>query len=333
MRLLLSCLSCVIISFLLLPDIIAAQNLTLYSGRSKALVEPVVDRFEEQTGINVQVRYGSSTQLSLALMEEGSRTPADLFWAQDAGALGAVHAEGILEELPNDLLAKVPEQFRSKYGTWVGTSGRARVIAFSTSRTEKNELPGGIQELTDEKWAGRVGWAPANASFQAFLTAFRASEGEDTARQWLEAMKDNRAQNYTNNNALIQAISAGEIDLAITNHYYLFRYLDSNPDYPVDQTYFDEGDPGNFINVAGIGVISDSRNKEAAVEFTSFLLQESSQNYFIDEIFEYPVINGLEFNPDETTIEDIRENTLRLDLDELEDLDATLTLLREVGLL
>lgn len=323
----------IIFLFLTLPEQITAQSLTIYSGRSKALVEPIVDRFEEETGINAQIRYGSSTQLAVALMEEGNRSPADVFWAQDAGALGAVYKEGLLEELPGEILELVPDQFQSSSGTWVATSGRARVLAYSIPRVDENELPSSVFSLTDSEWQDRVGWAPENASFQAFLTALRTTEGEDTARQWLQQMKDNGAKSYSNNNALIQAISAGEIDLAITNHYYLFRYLDNNPDYPVNQTFFDEGDPGNLINVAGVGITQNSRNNDAAEQFASFLLTEDSQNWFVKQTFEYPVIEGIETSPDNASLEDIEGINPRINLDELEDLDATLKLLREVGLL
>ncbi len=325
----------IIIIYFALPDQMTStsESLTIYSGRSKALVEPVVDRFEEDTGINVEIRYGSSTQLAVALMEEGNRSPADVFWAQDAGALGAVYKEGLLKELPEDILELVPEQFQSGSGTWVATSGRARVLAFSTSRVDQDELPSSVFSLTDSEWENRVGWAPSNASFQAFLTALRSTDGEDTARQWLQQMKDNGAKTYTNNNALIQAISAGEIDVAITNHYYLYRYLDSDPDYPVDQTFFEEGDPGNLINVAGVGITQNSGDNEAARKFASFLLTEESQNWFVEETFEYPVIEGLAASPDNASLEDIEGVNPRVNLDELEDLDATLKLLREVGLL
>ena len=323
----------IICCFLLLTHCAPDDSLTVYSGRSKALVEDLVKDFENESGINVNIRYGSSTQLSMALMEEGDQTPADLFWAQDAGALGALHRADMFEQLPEELLNLVPEEFQSRHGNWLATSGRARVLAYSTARVDENELPESVFDLTDEQWQGRVGWAPSNASFQAFLTGMRASEGEENTRQWLMDMDSNNAQIYSNNNALIQAISAGEIDLAITNHYYLFRYLESDEDFPVDQTFFREGDPGNLINVAGIGLLKQSQKKEKAREFITFLLKEHAQNWFATENFEYPVIKGLELTPDATSLDDIRRLNPEINLNDLEDLEATLQLLREVGLL
>lgn len=320
-------------SLVLLSGCGSDDSLTIYSGRSKALVEDVVKQFENETDIKVNVRYGSSTQLSMALMEEGARTPADLFWAQDAGALGAIQRAGMLTRLPDEMFEKVPPEFRSSEGNWIATSGRARVLAYSKPRVDENRLPSSIFELTDDEWAGRVGWAPGNASFQAFLTAMRITEGEERTREWVEAMKTNNTGSYTNNNALIQAISAGEIDLALTNHYYLFRYLDTNKDYPVAQTFFRDGDPGNLINIAGIGILENSQNQQAALKFASFLLREETQNWFVDETFEYPVVNGVDRMPGEVNIENVRLVNPELNLNDLEDLNTTLQMLREVGLL
>ena len=323
----------IISSLVLLSGCGSDNSLTIYSGRSKALVDDVVKQFENETDIKVNVRYGSSTQLSMALMEEGVRSPADLFWAQDAGALGAIQREGMLTRLPDELLEKVPLEFRSSEGKWVATSGRARVLAYSKSRVDENRLPSSIFELTDGEWAGRIGWAPGNASFQTFLTAMRVAEGEERTREWVEAMKANNTSSYSNNNALIQAISAGEIDFAITNHYYLLRYLDTNENYPVAQTFFRDGDPGNLINIAGMGILENSQNQEAALEFASFLLREDIQNRFVDETFEYPVVHEVDRVPGEVNLENVRQVNPQLDLNDLEDINATLRMLREVGLL
>ncbi len=331
-----SLFSLVVLTFLLLTTQITevfAQSLTIYSGRSKALVDPIVNDFQRQTGIRVNVRYGGSTQLAVALLEEGRRSPADLFWAQDAGALGAVTQGEMLQELPESILELVPEQFRSENKTWVATSGRARVLAYSTVRSSEDEIPSNINGLTDPKFRNRVGWAPSNASFQAFLTGFRLLHGDDATRDWLRAMRENDAQNYVNNNALIQAIAAGEIDFALTNHYYLFRYTESNPNYPVAQTFFENGDPGNLNNVSGAGILKTSRNAEAAQQFISFMLEQHAQRFFTENIFEYPATEVEGELPGGVTFQEMLEISPQVDLDALADLEQTIRLLREVGLL
>ncbi|MBP3191237.1 iron ABC transporter substrate-binding protein [Natronogracilivirga saccharolytica] len=322
-----------LILLLLIPAHLTAQSLTIYSGRSKALVEPLIEKFEEESGIRANVRYGSSTQLAVAMLEEGRRTPADVFWAQDAGALGAVHRGDMLEQLPSSLLEMVPGQFHNTDGTWIATSGRARVMAFSKTRVDSSDLPESVFGLTDGKWKGRVGWAPSNGSFQSFLTSMRILEGDDATLEWLRAMKDNDAESYINNSALLQAVSAGEIDVALTNHYYLYRFRENNPDFPVDQTFFEAGDPGNLVNVAGIGMLKNARNEESARAFIQFLLEKENQQWVTDEVFEYPVHDEVTVAAGRMPLSDIRELSPTLDLDKLSELDQTLNLLRRAGLL
>ncbi len=328
--------TCNIIYLILLlsfPVGLAAQTLTIYSGRSKVLVEPLIQKFEQEHGIRVNVRYGSSTQLAVALLEEGSRTPADVFWAQDAGALGAVHREGMFQKLPNELTSILPGRLHNSGETWVATSGRARVIAYSIPRVDTTALPETIFELTDTKWRNRVGWAPSNGSFQSFLTSMRQLKGNDTTLQWLLDMKDNGAQSYINNSALLQAIAAGEIDIALTNHYYLYRFQETNSLFPVNQTYFRSGDPGNMVNVAGIGILNNARNREAALAFIGFLLEKENQQWVTDEVYEYPVRTDITMVPGRTPLLDIQELSPPLDLDDLSNLDQTLNMLRRSGLL
>jgi len=315
-----------------LPDA-AAQSLTIYSGRSKALVEPLIRKFEQEHGIRMNVRYGGSTQLAVALLEEGRRTPADVFWAQDAGALGAVHRNAMFETLPRELLSQLPEQLHNSEGTWIATSGRARVMAYSTSRVDTALLPGSIFGLTDSQWSGRVGWAPSNGSFQSLLTAMRLQKGDDVILQWLRDMRGNNAQSYINNSAMLQALAAGEIDIALTNHYYLFRFRETDPGFPVEQTFFAHGDAGNLVNVAGIGMLKTAGNKDEALAFMKFLLEEENQQWVTQEVYEYPVLEGMSTQAVDTPFRDIQELSPDLDLDDLSDLNRTLDLLRRAGLL
>ncbi|MDI6401748.1 iron ABC transporter substrate-binding protein [Balneolaceae bacterium ANBcel3] len=321
-----------LLTLLMIVDV-QSQSLTVYSGRSKALVEPLIEEFEQETGIRMNVRYGSSTQLAVALMEEGRRTPADVFWAQDAGALGAVHQAGLLQPLPPSSVADIPSEYRNAAGTWVATSGRARVLAYSSHRVDKERLPESVYDLVQPEWAGRVGWAPANGSFQSFLTSMRLLDGNEKTLEWLENMKNNNARSYINNSALLQAISAGEIDLALTNHYYLYRFKENNPDYPVAQIFFKAGDPGNLINVAGLGILASSQKTTEAEAFIHFLLKPENQQWVADEIFEYPVHPDIRTWSSGRELEHIQDLAPSVDLDDLSSLEQTLTLLRRAGLL
>ena len=241
---------------LLVPTAVVAQDadepLTVYSGRSESLVGPVIESFTEAAGIEVRVKYADTAELAAILLEEGDRSPADIYFAQDAGALGAVADAGLLAPLPDDLLDLVPAVFSDVDGQWAGVSGRARTAAYTT--TEDLELPDSILGFTDPMWSGRIGWAPANGSFQAFVTALRVIEGEDAARAWLEGILANDPVAYPKNTAAVEGVAAGEVDVAFVNHYYLLQLMAENgDDYPVAQQFFGGGDPGSLVNVAGVG--------------------------------------------------------------------------------
>jgi iron(III) transport system substrate-binding protein len=311
---------------------VQAEALVLYSGRSKSLVEPIVERFMQETGIQVRVKYGKTAQLSVALLEEGEKSPADVFWSQDAGALGAMVSGGMFLPIDEQALSLVPKAYRGGGGHWVATSGRARVLAYSSVRVSGDHLPGSVFDLTDSKYHGKVGWAPSNASFQAFVTAMRKTHGQEAARAWLLGMIENEAQVYPKNTAIIQGIAAGEVDYGLPNHYYLLRFKTADKDYPVEQSSFEAGDIGNLVNVAGVGVLKTSSHREAAQKFVAYLLSSKAQQYFTSETFEYPVVADVIASPRLQPLESLREGSPAVDLDTLEDLKGTLELLAEVGL-
>lgn len=331
-----SILSSYFVIFVLLFTLIYsthAETLTLYSGRSKTLVEPIIQQFEKETGIEVKVSYANTTQLAAKLRTEGDKSPASLFWAQDAGALGAVSKNGLFAKLPESILSKVPETFRHTDGLWLATSGRARVLAYSPERVSADALPDSIFDLTQPKWKGKVGWAPLNASFQAFVTAMRAQVGEERTEQWLRDMKANGAKAYQKNTPIIEALAAGEIDLGLPNHYYLFRFKKRDSKYPVEQSFFKANDPGNLVNVAGIGLLKSSENQETALKFIEYLLSAKAQQYFVSEVFEYPVTEGVIPNANLLPLAELLKIVPTFNLNEMDDLEGTLKLLRRVDIM
>jgi len=304
----------------------------VYSGRSEELVGPIIERFEEESGIEVQVRYGDTAELASTISEEGENSPADVFFSQDAGALGAVSDRGLLRELPENVLNRVEERFKDPNGRWVGTSGRARVVAYNTEALSDEDLPDSILDFTDPEWEGRIGWAPTNGSFQAFVTALRLIEGEDTAREWLEGIQANEPRRYENNLAIVEGVASGEIDVGFVNHYYLFQLRKERGEgVEARNHYFQNGDPGALVNAAGIGILNTTDNPAEAEEFLNFMLSEEAQRYFADETFEYPLIEGVPINEELIPLSEIE--TPNIDLSNLDDLEGTLDLLRETGVL
>jgi iron(III) transport system substrate-binding protein len=307
-------------------------SLVVYSGRNEELVGPIIERFEEESRIDVEVRYGDTAELAATILEEDANSPADVFLSQDAGALGAVADRGLLSTLSGDVLERVEERFRDPEGRWVGVSGRARVVAYNTEALGAEDLPNSILEFTDPEWEGRLGWAPTNGSFQAFVTALRLIEGEEVAREWLEGIQANDPQVYENNIATLQGVASGEIEAGFVNHYYLFqRQEEEGGDVPVNNYYFRNGDPGALVNVAGVGILGTSDNAPAAGEFLDFLLSEEAQQYFANETFEYPLVEGVPINEELVPLSEIE--TPNIDLSNLDDLEGTLELLRETGVL
>lgn len=310
--------------------------LVVYSGRGEVLVGPIIEEFSKATGIKAQVRYGGTSQLAATILEEGRNSPADVFWAQDAGALGAVAKKGGFVKLPDSLLGKVDQRFRSPKGEWVGVTARARVVSYNTTKLSERDLPDSVFGFTEPKWRGRVGWAPTNGSFQAFVTALRKVEGEQRARAWLEGMKANQAKAYPNNNAALLAVASGEVDAALINHYYLYTQLkEKGPAFPVRNYYPRSGDAGALVNAAGVGILGTSKRQDAAVRFVEFLLSARAQEFFAgdapSDAYEYPVVPGIKIHPELVPLNQVKAPSF--DLSDLDDLDGTLKLLRDVGII
>jgi len=314
------------------PSASAAGILTVYSGRSEDLVSGVIEDFEQASGIDVQVRYGDSAELAATILEEGEASPADVFLSQDAGALGALAEAGRLGQIEPTLMERVAPEYRSEKGEWVGVTGRARVLAFDPRVVAESDLPASVTALTDPRWKDRIGWAPTNASFQAFVTAFRRLEGEDVARAWLEDMMANGVRAYESNGPIVLAIDAGEIEAGLVNHYYVLEEeAEVGRDLDVSTHFFSGGDPGSLVNVAGVAVLQGAENRAAADRFVDYLLSQDAQTFFATQTFEYPLISGV--SADERLVPLAEIDAPAIDLSALADLEATLTLLRDVGIL
>ncbi|WP_084959995.1 iron ABC transporter substrate-binding protein [Thermoactinospora rubra] len=300
--------------------------LVIYSGRNQNLVGPLLDKLKAATRLDVQVRYGDSAELAAQILEEGDRTRADLFFSQDAGALGALSKHGMLTPLPQNLLERVPDKYRGK--DWVGLSGRSRVIVYDPRTVAAP--PKSVLELTDPKWRGKVGWAPTNASFQAFVTAMRVLKGEDATRQWLQAMKDNGTQTYPNNIAILNAVDDGKLQLGLINHYYWYEKVAEKGQIPSRLAYLPAGDPGALVNVAGIGQLKTTKHAQAAQRAIDYLLGPEAQQYFAQQTKEYPLVAGVEPDPGLPKLDTL--NGPAIDLAKLDSLEETLKMLQDVGL-
>ena len=307
-----------------------AGSLTVYSGRSETLVGPLIDRFKEDTGIDVSVKYAGTPQLAATLLEEGDNTPADVFFAQDPGGLGAV--AGMLSTLEEDVLTKVPQWAVSSDGVWVGISGRARTVVYNTDTLTPDDLPDDLKGFTDPKWKGRLGWAPTNASFQTMVTAMRSMWGDQRTVQWLENIQANDPKVYPKNTSIVSAAASGEIDVGLVNHYYLHRFLAEQGDsFSARNYHTPAGGPGAIVMVSGVGILEESDNKDNAQQFIDYLLSDISQKYFVEETYEYPLASGIPVAERVSPLSEI--NNPDLSSSALSDLEGTQALLREAGII
>ena len=309
--------------------------LVVYSGRNEELVQPLIDAFTEESGIEVEVRYDGSAALASTLLEEGDATPAEVFFSQDAGALGALENAGLFEPIDDEQYARVDPRYSSVDGFWVGTSGRARVLVYNPELVPEAELPDSVLDLTDPAYAGRVAFAPGNASWQAFVTGLRVTEGEDGARAFLEAFAANDPIEFEGNSPIVEAVNKGEVELGLVNHYYLYEKAAAAAGgleaYTARNHAFAPDDPGNLINTAGVGVI-EGKGDARTDAFVEFLLGEQAQTAFAEQTYEYPVVEGITATVEGAPPLDQVDGP-DVDLSDLDTLEQTQTLLREVGLL
>jgi iron(III) transport system substrate-binding protein len=307
-------------------------RLVVYSGRSESLVGPIIAQFAEATNVQVEVKYGSTSEIAATLLEEGANSPADVFFAQDPGGLGAVAQAGLFAPLPESVLANVPAEYRSPEGLWVGISARARVVVYNTDALTPEDLPADLWDFTDPRWKDKLGWAPTNGSLHAMVTAMRVAWGEARTREWLEGIQANNPKTFEGNAPVVQAVGAGEIEVGFVNHYYLYRFLQEEGEGFKARNYFlPGGGPGSLVMVAGAGRLARGQNEANAVRFLEFMLSTVAQQYFAGQTYEYPLVEGVNTPRGLAPLAEL--NRLEIDMAHLADLAGTTQLLRDVGVL
>jgi len=313
-----------------------AGSLVVYSGRSESLVDPLIKEFAEATGIDVQVRYGNTAEVAATLLEEGQNSPADIFYAQDPGGLGAVQNAGLLVELPQELLDRVPARFKSPTGDWIGISGRARVVVYNTEviTDPETQLPEDLWGFTEPEWRGRLGWAPTNGSFQAMVTAMRSVWGDDKTAEWLQGIQNNEPIVYESNTPIVAATAAGEVDAGFVNHYYLYRFIAEEGEAFEARNYFlPAGGPGSLIMVSGAGILRTAPNADNALRFLEYLLAVDGQQYFASETYEYPIVEGVQTSPLLPPLAELDARAVDIDPAQMADLQGTVELLSALDIL
>ena len=306
-------------------------RIVVYSARSKKLVDPLIEKFEASSGVKVDVRYGDATNLVTKLRTEGAQTDADVFFAQDLGNLGVLRDSKLLKPLPAALVNQTLEGFREESMTWVATSGRVRVLVYNPDKVKPEDLPDGLKGLSDEKWKGRLGWAPRNGSFQVHISGLRAIWGEESTEAWLTGMQANEPAEYPKNSPQVNACDKGEIDVGWVNHYYLHSLLKANPALKAANYHFRaEGDAGNLMMLSGAAVLASSKKAQGAEKFVAWLVSEEAQGHFAQELFEYPTREGVKTHKEVPALDTLK--LAKVDQSALTDLGPTLKLLQKLKL-
>lgn len=307
-------------------------DLIIYSGRREPLFEPVVKAFEDATGIEVSVKYGSTTELGNALIEEQNNARADIFVGTDAATAETLRGRGVFAPFDDPVLDSIDPAFHAEDGSWVGVSGRARVIMYNTDKVAEGDVPSSVFDLTDPKWKGEVAIpSTANSSFTAWVSSLRKLRGDDATREFLQALKDNDLNVLNEHTDVRNAVGAGEFSIGLVNHYYY--QLEKQEGSPVGVVYPDQGadDIGVLVNVAAASIVDGAPHEENARAFMRFLLGEEAQRIFAESNFEYPLVEGVA-----ETLADVKRGTFKESDVGLQELGAmnesTLDLLEEIAL-
>jgi iron(III) transport system substrate-binding protein len=291
---------------------LAGQTITVYNAQHEELTKSWIDAFTKSTGIKVQVRNGDDTEMSQQLIQEGDRSPADVFLTENSPAMSAVEKAGLFTSPGEEALKNVPAEYRPSSGKWVGIAARSTVFAYNTAKLTEAQLPKSLMDLADPSWKGRWAASPSGADFQAIVSALVQLKGADSAEAWLQAMKTNSVA-YKGNSTAMKAVNAGEVDGAVIYHYYWFGDQASTGENSknVQLHYFKNQDPGAFVSISGGGVLKSSKHEVAAQKFLAFVTGAEGQKILqTGTSFEYPVGSGVAANPKLVPLEDLQAPTI-----------------------
>jgi iron(III) transport system substrate-binding protein len=271
-----------------------AAVLTVYS-RDRNLAEPLFKQFERQTGITIRARWGDPIDLAEAIISDGDKSPADVYYGPLSDALGALSAAGRLTRLSDQQLNQVPAQYRSPDGTWVGTAGRAHTVFYNTDKLRAEQLPDSILGFTDPAWRGRIAWDPTSRSLRDVVTELRQLKGADAARTWLEGIQANEPAVIQGAMPVIDAVAAGRIaDVGFGSHSYLYSMQAGGKVRNVAARFYRGGEhPGGLLNVAGVGIVKTTRKQAEASRLVDFLLSQPAQQYMATETYEIPLVKNI----------------------------------------
>ncbi len=306
----------------------AGTTITLYSGQHEQTTALLVAGFEKQTGIKVKVRSDGEDVLGNQILQEGSSSPADVFYAENTPVLEDLQEKGLLTPLSASTLASVPAKYSSPQGDWVGISARVSVLEYNTSLIKPSELPSSILELAQPRWKGKIGFAPSETDFQPLVAAISKLDGIPAAEKWLQGIQAN-GKVYPDNETVVSQVNNGESAVGLINHYYWYRLRDEVGQSGVHSAlqYYAARDPGYLLNVSGAAVLKSSSQQAAAQQFVAFLVSKAGQEILAhSHSYEYPLGSSVltaqplkpfdQLQPGPVTIADLGNGSAALELEQ-----------------
>jgi iron(III) transport system substrate-binding protein len=272
-------------------------SLTIYSGQHPETVAALVSAFEKQTGIKVSVRSDDEGVLVSQIIQEGSRSPADVFMTENSPPLEALAERGLLAKVNASTIAKTSAKYSSPVKQWAAISARVSTMVYNTDKLKPAQLPNSVLDLAKPAWKGRLSLSPGETDFQPIVTAVAARYGKAAAVKWLDGVKANSSGRiYPDNEALVAQVNSGQAELGVINHYYWYRLRDELGASKMHSAehFFANGDPGYVIDISGAGILRSSSHQAEAQKFLAFLVSKSAQQIIAhDESFEYPLGSGV----------------------------------------
>jgi iron(III) transport system substrate-binding protein len=309
----------------------AQQTITLYNGQHAKTTNALVDAFHKATGISVEIRKGSSSQLANQIIEEGARSPADVFYSEESPPVAALAERGLLSPLPSATLQQIPKDYSAKDGTWIGASARCRVVAYNRQMIEEKALPRSVLDFAAPAWKGKVAYVPTSGAFQEQIVAIEKLKGRDAALTWLKGLKQYGSA-YNGNMAAMRAVEAGDIATALINNYYWYSVAAEVGSANMKSAlyYFEHKDPGALITVSAAGILKTSKNQPAAEKFIAFMVSAEGQSVIAKSVAEYPLRPGVRSPYDLKPFEELDPPDITPA--DLGDAASALALRREAGL-